>query len=89
MKISITLTLLLLSAQSVFAATATIKTDRNTVDAACANESQVAKCGNDVVGKLLFKCIQDYKAANEKTFQISSGCSTAIEKLHSDKKAAK
>jgi cytochrome c2 len=89
MKISIALALLLLSAQSVIAATATIKTDRNSVDAACSSEGQIAKCGNDVVGPLLFKCIQDHKAANEKIFKISTGCKSAIDKLQADKKAQK
>ena len=87
MKTILTLTLLLTCSHSAFALDATINNDRNSVDASCSNEGQVAGCGNDVVGKLLFKCINTYKKAHKKTFQISSGCKSAIKKLHADKKA--
>ena len=89
MKILFALTLVLTNFHTAFAADAKTQNAKNTVDASCSHEQEIAHCGNDVVGELLFTCIEDYQKANAKTFKVSSGCKMAIKKLHSIKKTKK
>jgi len=82
------ISLIMASIVFIAAAQADIKTDRQSVDTACAQEATTANCGTKQVGTGLLKCLNAYKKANS-TFQYSAACNAAIEALHTDKKQNK
>ncbi len=66
------------------------KQDIGGIDSACVQDAQTAGCGGEIVGKGLLKCLHAYKKVQRQTnksFSFSSGCETALKKLHSDRKA--
>lgn len=82
------LTALMMTTLFVTSAHADIKTEKQSVDTACAQDAATANCGSAQVGTGLLKCLHAYKKAN-KSFQYSATCKTAIESFEGDKKAAK
>ncbi|MDD5277067.1 MAG: hypothetical protein PHR16_13415 [Methylovulum sp.] len=75
---------------TVFAASAQadIKTDKQGIDTACAQEAALANCGSEQVGSGLLKCLHAHKIAN-KSVQFSDACKAALTNFRADKKAIK
>jgi len=62
--------------------------DKSAVNTACSSEAATASCGTETVGHGLIKCIHAYKKANP-SFQISTGCKTAMKQLRADHRSQK
>jgi len=64
-----------------------VSTDRDEINTSCASDAKKAACPKKAVGNVLAYCIT-LKQSKDPTFQISSGCKTAIEKRKEDKAKA-
>ena len=58
------------------------------VNAACAQDSAKAGCGNEKVGTGLLKCLKAYKQAN-KEYKFSEECKSAMKTMRSAVQAKK
>ena len=62
-----------------------LKSDRETMNNTCAEESKVAGCDGEKVGTGLLKCIHAYRKGHKKEFKVSESCKMAMQKFRSDK----
>ncbi len=67
---------------------ADIKSDKEAVNAACAQDAATAGCASEVVGKGLLKCLYKYKK-DHKDYKFSEGCKSATKALQADHKEKK
>ncbi len=86
--VSVSLSLLFISAVSFGEGKAAPGKDAQATNTACASDAATAGCGDQKVGTGLMKCMWGYKKAH-KDFKFSEGCRTAMKTQREDKKEHK